>query len=261
MEKPSYKLELFEGPLDLLLSLIQRNKLDIYDIPINLILAQYLEYIAQMREHDMSMTADFVEYTSTLLYIKSKMLLPRSEDEEEEDPRAGLVAALLEYQRARQVAAYLEELYTSGGVRFTRDTAQIEADMTLDDNSYQVQVLCNAFESLFKKNRKKLPPPASTFKKITSQVKATVFEKAISIMRRLQRKEELPLADVFAYCVRRDDIIASFLALLELIKTSRITVIQDDEQNCTVRMNPIDKARVRRRLNYNQPNSGVVNNE
>ena len=103
---PTYKLEQFEGPLDLLLSLIQKNKVSITDIPISLICDQYLEYITQAQKLDMELASEFIVMASELMLIKSKMLLPK-ENEEEDDPRATLTDALLRYQQAKEAAAKL----------------------------------------------------------------------------------------------------------------------------------------------------------
>ena len=101
------KLEVFEGPLDLLLHLIEKNKIDIYDIPIVEITDQYLEYIQLMQEFDLEVASEFITMAAQLMYIKSKMLLPVYDDEPEEDPRAGLVEALLEYQRIKSAGTVL----------------------------------------------------------------------------------------------------------------------------------------------------------
>ena len=108
----SYKLEKFEGPLDLLLHLIEKNKVDIYDIPIVEITQQYLDYVSRMEREDLNVVSDFLVMAATLLDIKSRMLLPVEEEEEgdEEDPRAELVARLLEYKRYKMMAQELSDL-------------------------------------------------------------------------------------------------------------------------------------------------------
>ena len=125
----TYKLEQFEGPLDLLLSLIQKNKVSITDIPISLICDQYLEYITQAQKLDMELASEFIVMASELMLIKSKMLLPRNE-EEEEDPRAALAAAVLEYQRAKEASTYLKDMFEEYGLRMVKDTDEIAPDKT-----------------------------------------------------------------------------------------------------------------------------------
>ena len=106
-ESLNFKLEIFEGPLDLLLSLISKNKVDIYDIPISLILDQYLEYLEDMRRMDMDIAGEFITMASELMLIKSRMLLPKSPLEEDIDPRERLAQALIEYKRAKEAAVML----------------------------------------------------------------------------------------------------------------------------------------------------------
>ena len=124
MEEMKYTLEVFEGPLDLLLKLISRNKVKIEDIPISLILEQYLEHIEQMRRMDMDVAGEFITMAAELMRIKSRMLLPR--EEEEEDPRAALAAALLEYKRVKEAAAVLGEKYAQSSGRMVRSGDEIE---------------------------------------------------------------------------------------------------------------------------------------
>ena len=122
METITYKLEHFEGPLDLLLHLIEKNKVDIYDIPIVEITAQYLEYVRNMEREDLNLVSEFLVMAATLLDIKAKMLLPKEVDEEGEevDPRAELVARLLEYKRYKILAEELADRGKTLPVIFTR---------------------------------------------------------------------------------------------------------------------------------------------
>ena len=120
--KPKFKLEVFEGPLDLLLSLITKNKIDICDIPISLILDQYMEYLNLMEKMDMDIAGEFITMASELMLIKSRMLFPKTEDEEEEDPRAALAAALLEYKKAKEAAVLLNDMFSEYSGRFAKES-------------------------------------------------------------------------------------------------------------------------------------------
>ena len=157
MEALTYHLETFEGPLDLLLSLIQKNKVEITDIPIALICDQYLAYIAEAESLDMDLTADFIVMASELMLIKSKMLLPK-EEEEEEDPRAELMEALIKYQQAKAAAAYMGKRYPTYSGRMVKDTDEITVDKTfVADQS--VTSLCLAVRrSIPRRTRSPLPP-------------------------------------------------------------------------------------------------------
>ena len=112
MSELSFKLEIFEGPLDLLLFLIQKNKVNIYDIPISLITEQYLKHLEEMEKHDLEISSEFLVMAARLLYIKSKMLLPKHEElesEEEEDPRQELIQNLVEYKKYKEVSHFFSD--------------------------------------------------------------------------------------------------------------------------------------------------------
>ena len=134
--------EPFDGPLDLLLTLIQKNKVEIHDIPIALICDQYLAYIEAAQQMDLDLAAEFIVMASELMLIKSKMLLPKTQ-EDEEDPRAGLAEALLKYQQAKEAAAKLSKLYEKYRGRLVKDTDEISVDKSyVADQS--VTSLCTA---------------------------------------------------------------------------------------------------------------------
>ena len=126
MEAISYKLDQFEGPLDLLLTLISKNKIDIYDIPISLLCDQYMEYITAEENADLDSSSEFLLMASELMLIKSRMLLPK--DEEAEDPRAALVEAMLEYKRAKEAAEKMGPLYTTYCFRMIKEQDEISVD-------------------------------------------------------------------------------------------------------------------------------------
>ena len=129
MDQITYKIEQFEGPLDLLLTLVQKNKMKIEDIQISIICDQYMEYIGTMQSMNIDLSAEFIVMASELMYIKSKILLPRM-DEDEEDPREALAAALLEYQRAKQASEKLNTMYSIYAGRMEKDTDEIAPDRT-----------------------------------------------------------------------------------------------------------------------------------
>jgi len=127
MEEIRYRLDQFEGPLDLLLTLVEKNKINIDDIPISLLCSQYMEYIAEAESMNIDVSAEFILMASELMLIKSKMLLPRNE-ETEEDPRAALAAAMLEYKRTKEASVSLTRMFAEYGSRMIKDTDEIKAD-------------------------------------------------------------------------------------------------------------------------------------
>ena len=136
MSDLSFHLEVYDGPLDLLLGLITKNKLDIYDIPIALILDQYLEYLDSMRAMDMEIAGEFIVMAADLMLIKSRMLLPKPEieGEEEEDPRAALTRALLEYKRAKEASVYLADQYSIYAGRIAKEPEVLDTRSDLPDH-------------------------------------------------------------------------------------------------------------------------------
>ena len=171
------KLEVFEGPLDLLLHLIEKNKVSIYDIPIVLITEQYLEYVNQMDHEDLDVVSDFLVMAATLLDIKSRMLLPKvekEEEEDEEDPRAELVRRLLEYKMYKYMAQELEEREQEAELLFfkeptiPREVAKYEEPLDLDKllDGLTLAKLQKVFDAVMKRNANKLDPVRSRFSTI-----------------------------------------------------------------------------------------------
>lgn len=155
MMQLTYKMESFEGPLDLLLDLIHKNKMDILDIQISVIFEQYMAHLERMRQMDMEIAGEFIVMASELMLIKSNMLLPR-EEETEEDPRARLAQALLAYQQAKAAADYLAEQYGLFGGRMTKDTDEIPADTQLENQD--VRLLERTLMRLLRKKERDLTP-------------------------------------------------------------------------------------------------------
>ncbi|MBR6922251.1 MAG: segregation/condensation protein A [Clostridia bacterium] len=230
--EPTYKIEIFEGPLDLLLSLIYKNKVDIMDIPITLIFEQYMEYLDQMREMDMDIAGEFIVMASELMLIKSRMLLPRPEGEEQtEDPRTKLANALIEYKHAKEVAEELDELVHTYGGRLAKDTEEIPADdsfiaehsVFLLQRAMTRMLINRGKEELLKQEAERIQP-------IIKRRVVPVGEKVITVLRRVVRKKRCSFESLFDGCASRSELIATFLAVLELLKVNRISVSEPDEQ-------------------------------
>ena len=218
------KLEVFEGPLDLLLHLIKINEVDISDIPIATITDQYLEYLDLMRALDINVAGDFLVMASTLMHIKSKILLPKQEDDlvEIEDPREEIVRSLTEYMQLKDAANELASrdiLYRDvfkRGIEIKRGEEDIiTTKVTLYD-------LMDAFKKVI---RKKHPGIVLRFRTESWSVK----KKMIEVIRMLQEKKNLCLSDLFSTMESVSEMIATFLALLELVRTGFINVFQGKE--------------------------------
>lgn len=225
MEKLQYKLEVFEGPLDLLLALISKNKLDIYDIPIAELLGQYMEQISLMREENMDVASEFLEMAARLVQIKASSLLPRPETEE--DPRAELTGQLLEYEQCKQVAALLEKQCSFE--RVVRPPAALPVDATYR-RIHDSREIAQALVSAWGKGRSMLPPRPENFSALVSRKIVSVASQAISILRSLWHKKAVPYRMLFAGKRDRSQRVAAFLAILELVKNHRIRIDGDGEQ-------------------------------
>ncbi len=220
----TFRLEGFEGPLDLLLHLIQKNQLDIFNIPIALITEQYLEYLRLMKVLNLDIAGEYLLMASTLLQIKSRMLLPKSleeEEEEEEDPRAELVRRLLEYQKYKQAASELEKRPLLDRDVFIRLLA-VEPEPIAEEE----RIEANLFELL------------EAFRKILERVKVETFHEValehVSVEDKIQEiltlleKENRSMAfhRLFPEQATRRVVVVTLLAILELVKMKRIRIFQ-----------------------------------
>ena len=230
MEKISYKLPDFEGPLDLLLYLISKNKLNIYDIQISELLDQYLEHIHAMKEQDMDVASEFLEMAARLVYIKSVSLLPKHEEEEE--LKRELTGQLLEYQECKRVAAQMAEQMSFD--TFVREPAEIDFDMTYR-REHSLKELLNAYLNAVGRGRRKLPPPAEAFSGIVSRRIVSVTSRIIHVLRSLWKSKVLTYDSLFENSGEKSELVATFLAVLELVKGKRVR-IEDAGQTLQVKL-------------------------
>ncbi len=237
-EKSPYtvRLEMFEGPLDLLLHLIQKNEMDIFNIPIALITQQYLETLDVMKVLNLDIAGEYLLMASTLLHIKSKMLLPNPKEEEVEegeDPRAELVRRLLEYQKYKEAAAELERRPLLNRDVFVRLVTNGE-----DESEGEARIEGNLFEllDLFRQVLERAKP--ETFHEVTLE-RITVEEKVQDILSLLRRENRsIGFHRLFPDEASRSVIIVTFLAVLELVKMKLIRIFQTAPFE-TIRISPV----------------------
>ncbi|MBD5500624.1 MAG: segregation/condensation protein A [Lachnospiraceae bacterium] len=231
------KLEVFEGPLDLLLHLIEKNKVDIYDIPIVEITAQYLDYIKQMQTEDMNIMSEFLVMAATLLEIKCRMLLPKevNEEGEEEDPRAELVQKLLEYKMYKYMSYELKDRQVDAAHTFFKEKTlpkEIEEykppvdyeELLGDADLKKLQLL---FRTAMRRQEDKIDPVRSTFGKIEKDeidmdLKTSYIENYIHTHKRFSFKQLLEKQN------SKMEIIVTFLVILEMIKVGAVSILQED---------------------------------
>nr|WP_302665577.1 segregation/condensation protein A [uncultured Agathobaculum sp.] len=222
-----FHLENFDGPLDLLLHLIAKNKVSIYDIPIAEILDQYMEVLHAAEAMDLDVAGDFVAMAAQLVYIKSKMLLPRHEEEEEEDPRTSLVEMLLEYQRIKETASFFREKGELGRDIFVKPPENL-GDAPKEYRQ-SVSDLIRAANNMLRRAQRRVPPPASAFSGIIGREPVPVEGRITSILKRFLHHVRLPFRRLFDDARSRSEIVATFLAVLELSKNRRIRLEGEGE--------------------------------
>ncbi|MCD6264481.1 MAG: hypothetical protein B6I32_00195 [Desulfobacterium sp. 4572_20] len=220
------KLEIFEGPLDLLLHLIKINEVEISDIPIATITDQYLEYLDLMKALDINIAGDFLVMASTLMHIKSKMLLPKQEDDlaEIEDPREEIVRSLTEYMQLKDAANELASRDILYRDVFKRGIEMKGGGEDITTTKVTLYDLMDAFKKVI---RKKHPDIVLKFNAESWSIK----KKMIEIIRILNEKKNLLLGDLFSTMESVSEMIATFLALLELIRTGFVNVFQGRESS------------------------------
>jgi segregation and condensation protein A len=227
LESINLKLQSFEGPLDLLVHLIKKNKMNVYDIRISVITKQYLDYLNLMQELNLDLASEFLVMAATLIHIKSKMLLPRPETaagdpENEEDPRDALVRRLLEHQHFKAAAEMLHEKELLRGAQWARPDSRIE-EIAGDDYEPEIEVdlfsLLGAFKLVLERARERPPvllPPEEV--SIESRIE--------QLLQRLSETEACGFEDLFERDATRGDMIVTFLAMLEMIRLKLIRVFQ-----------------------------------
>lgn len=228
METINYKLEIFEGPLDLLLSLITKHKIDIEDIPISLLCDQYMEYISKAERMNVELSSDFALMASELMLIKSRMLLPRSE-EAEEDPREALAAALLEYQRAKAASALLRESFDTYGGRMVKETDEITVDKSYVAD-HETDLLYRAFMKVMTEVRVTDDEAKKKFEPILKKKTVSVVSIVENLAHRLRGGRRVTLGSFFRTAESRAELVSMFLAMLELLK-SGLLVLHESEEN------------------------------
>ena len=231
------KLEVFEGPLDLLLHLIDKNKVDIYDIPIVLITEQYLDYIREMETEDMNVMSEFLVMAATLLDIKCRMLLPKevNEDGEEEDPRAELVERLIEYKLCKYMSYELKDRQIDAFKSIFRkpsipeEVSRYEPPVDLEELIGDTDLfrLNQIFQSIMRRQTDKIDPIRSKFGKIEKD-EVNLEERTAEIREYLRFHKRFSFIDLINGQKSRMAIVVTFLVILELMKTGDIRIEQDD---------------------------------
>lgn len=224
MDQISYKLDVFEGPMDLLLSLIAKHKLNIYDIPIVELVDQYLDYVRRMQDEDMYVASEFLEMAARLVYLKTVSLLPVHEEADE--LKRELTGELIEYRDCKLMAEKLSQR-TDGFDHFVREPMKIETDHTYT-RVHDGAELLRAYLAAAGRKLRNLPPPIEAFREIVAKKIVSVGSKIRSIYKKFASVgSKRKFTDLFSDAQSRSDMVATFLAVLELAKDKKVMVSGD----------------------------------
>ncbi len=237
MSKIDVKLDVFEGPLDLLLHLIEKNKFNIFDIPIVEITRQYLEYLDSMEEENMDVMSEFLVMAATLISIKSKMLLPKEEEEteEEDDPRAELVKSLIEYKMYKYASAELKDMsIDASNAFFKKETIPKEVKEVKEEvdpkellSDITMKQMSEIFHALLKREVDRVDPVRSKFGTITRD-EIRLEDKMVEIRNEIKGLKSINFRTLLGSRRGKINLIVSFLAILELMKTGVLLIRQEE---------------------------------
>ena len=234
----TFKLETFEGPLDLLLHLIQKNKVSITDIPIAMITSQYLEHLEEMKKFDMEITGDFLVMAAQLLLIKSKMLLPKTEEEgEETDPRAELVDRLVEYAKYRNAVEFLDPRQNMSKYVFYKDPDKIELPkVKYVDMGIPLQKLLEAYRDVMERQERRKPVRREHFEVIVKRETVPVSARIKYLFSLYETRKTVCFDEFFEETETRAEAVSTFLAVLELIRKTYMTIEEDENGRLICRL-------------------------
>lgn len=220
------KMENFEGPLDLLCHLVEKNKMSIYDIKINDITNQYLDYLQMMQEMNLEVTSEFIIMASRLIYTKSKMLLPVDEEDEEEE--IDLVQMLIEYKKYKESTLEMKERLEEYGKKFYKSVDKIEFPQEKIEKTYSALVIPDIYKGIISREMEKKNKNADNVNKLAVNEKITIKSKIKEILKHLWDKPSFIFNKIFnSRKQTKTEIVTAFLSLLELSRMSRVSIKQN----------------------------------
>lgn len=227
--KYAIKVENFEGPLDLLCHLIDKNKMNINDIKISEITDQYMEYIKQMEEMNLDITSEFLVMASTLLYLKSKSLLPKQENEEEELTEEELIRRIIEYKKYKEITNKLKENFLIYSKRFFKQSEEIELPSQKIEKDYDKNMIPEIYENLIKRNVDKVNENAKNIEQIAITDTYTVASKVKDMFRALVKHKKFVFNKLFSVKEHnKQEVVTAFSGLLEMSRRNKVITNQED---------------------------------
>ena len=227
--KYAIKIDNFEGPLDLLCHLIDKNKMDIYDIKINEIADQYIEYLNQMEEMNLDIASEFIIMASTLIYLKSKSLLPKQEEAEEELTEEELIQRIIEYKKYKEIIRKLKVNYEENSKIFLGNQEQIELPKKRIEKEYDKDLIPNLYKTLLEKNEEKINKNAENIEKIAITDNYTVTSKVKEMFKALIKNNKFVFNKLFSLKEHnKQEVVTAFSGLLEMSKRDKVNTKQED---------------------------------
>ena len=227
--KYSIKINNFEGPLDLLCHLIEKNKMDIYDINISEITDQYIKYIEQMEKMNLEITSEFLVMSSTLLYLKSKHLLPKQQDDEEEITEEELIRRIIEYKKFKEITKKLKENFLQYSKRFYKLPEEIELPKQKIEKDYDSTIIPKIYKELLQRNTEKINENASNIEKIAITETYTVGNTVKEMYRALVKFKKFTFNKLFSLKKHnRNEVVTAFSGLLEMSRRNKVITEQDE---------------------------------
>lgn len=227
--KYAIKIDNFEGPLDLLCHLIDKNKMDIYDIKINEIADQYIEYLNQMEEMNLDIASEFLIMASTLIYLKSKSLLPKQDEVEEELTEEELIQRIIEYKKYKEIIKKLRVNYEENSKSFFKMPEQIELPKKQTEKDYDKDLIPNLYKTLWNKNKEKINKNAENIQKIAITESYTVTSKVKEMFKALIKNNKFVFNKLFSIEEHnKQEVVTAFSGLLEMSKRDKVNTKQED---------------------------------
>ena len=227
--KYAIKIENFEGPLDLLCHLIDKNKMNIYDIKISEIADQYIEYINKMEELNLEVTSEFLIMASTLLYIKSKGLLPNETEAEEGLTEEQLIERIIEYKKYKEITQKFRTNYEEFSKRFFKIAEQIELPKQKLEVEYSKEILPAIYNEIIERNNEKINQNAKNIEKIAIVETYTVASKVKEMFKELIKKPKFVFNKLYSISkCNKQEVVTAFSGLLELSRRSKVTTVQEE---------------------------------
>lgn len=228
-KKYAIKIDNFEGPLDLLCHLIDKNKMNIYDINLSEITDQYLDYLNEQEKLNLEIASEFLVMASTLLFLKSKKLLPQQEEEEEEITEEELIRRIIEYKKFKEISKVFKENYQEYSKRYFKGQEEIELPKQKIEKEYSSELLYKNYKRLIENREARINKNAENIEKIAITDTYTVTSKVKEIFRALSKKPRIVFNKMFSVKTKpKAEVVTAFTGLLELTRRSKVTATQEE---------------------------------